>query len=313
MNMKYLITLLLLAITACSSSDDYMPGQEGRVDGSVWEDGQFNSPEAKQQYCDQDPDAWFCSDIGTNEQAWVSHQYHGLLQGSPAGTCFGPNSNNNRNCRFPKLKQMRLLTSNNCTGHFSGQGQPSLLQIQLMYDSIVQGARDWDGKGAEVQVEMNGGATPSWYMPVTISCGTTTNPGSLAEGGLVGSPFVSHVSNMPTAPNGRDAKSAQVADAGIMTINAQVVWDQIKAVCGDNPSNAGIAAVSKWVGTHEMGHIFGFQHFNGVGVIMRAHIPNSCSPERLIAAQFASALGAYDSTPGSATIRAGSLGDMGPL
>jgi hypothetical protein len=41
-----------------------VPGQEGRIDGSVWDDGLFNSPEAKAEFCSTytGGDAWFCDE-----------------------------------------------------------------------------------------------------------------------------------------------------------------------------------------------------------------------------------------------------------
>jgi hypothetical protein len=48
---------------AIQAPDIYVPGQEGRIDGSVWDDGIFATPEAKAEFCAEHgdlPEAWFC-------------------------------------------------------------------------------------------------------------------------------------------------------------------------------------------------------------------------------------------------------------
>jgi hypothetical protein len=42
--------------------DEVIPGQEGRIDGSVWEDGAFNDPAAKREFCATHQEAWFCAE-----------------------------------------------------------------------------------------------------------------------------------------------------------------------------------------------------------------------------------------------------------
>lgn len=45
--------------------DVFVPGQEGRIDGSVWDDGAFTSASAKAEFCAEHgalPEAWFCRD-----------------------------------------------------------------------------------------------------------------------------------------------------------------------------------------------------------------------------------------------------------
>jgi hypothetical protein len=63
----------------CPPGADQDPGQAGRIDGSVCDDGIFSSSDAKDAYCKNNREAWFCSEVGSIAQAWSSAEYHGWI------------------------------------------------------------------------------------------------------------------------------------------------------------------------------------------------------------------------------------------
>jgi len=89
----------------CPPGADMDPGQSDRIDGSVCNDGVFNTPEDKQRYCESHPEAWFCADVGQTAEAWTSAEYHG--NDAVSSVCYGPGSSNG-DCIFPQQKQYRV-------------------------------------------------------------------------------------------------------------------------------------------------------------------------------------------------------------
>lgn len=323
--MKKLIPLLF-AIFACGAPADepgipqeYVPGQQGRIDGSVYDDGWFNPdyPEAKAEFCAMDPDAWFCSDLGTSEQAFTTHQYFGGTQSSTFGTCYGPAQHALGYCQFPKLKQFEIkLNATACFHPIPGlpaAQQPTLQQAQAMVDGFIEGMKLWNGVGGAA-VASTGGGTPTWYQDMNVFC---QEIGTALGDHAADVPFESFEkkADLPVAPNGRDAGNAYTYDKSRIRIDIQSLWQHIRGStqCGPNPTLTQIKNTAKRVGTHEMGHGLGLNHFTFAGNIMHPNAISACSPSISIHSAFVNAVAAYDSTNSTlATVLTGNLGSQNP-
>lgn len=318
-----LLIAAMLAMFACAGADEtvtthdehpdvFVPGQEGRIDGSVWEDGLFNSPEAKTEFCTDYPDAWFCNEIGTAEQAWTSVEYHGLAEGV-GETCYGPASPSNGDCLFPAKKKFRLIVQT--TGCFVGQPPPdgpSTLLEQAMLDGVRNAALQWDNAGGiDVCVSGAPGCSGSAFMPVTIDCQYTDEPGGFAAGGLDGVVSTA-VGNAPVGPHsGKDVDDFRTIAGGVININVPVIWDAVKA-CYPNPTESNVKSWVTYTGKHEFGHVLGFAHM-GNATLMNPFRPSGCTPQSPIHTSFHDALSQYNPTSSGLTLNAGQLWAQSPL
>lgn len=302
MHIAKIATLVSLSI-ACSGSVNEDRGQEGRIDGSVQDDGAFNSIEAKEEYC-ADHDDWFCSDTGSVEQAWTSAEYHGK-ELSTGRTCYGPNSAGN-GCMFPAQNKFRVkVTTAGCfTGPPPPNG-PSTLQEQSMLDAMRNGAKAWNGAGGLIVVD-DGSPGSSNYQLLTISCGACTVPGCLAEGGSGPETLSAVVSNLPVGPHGKDQGAAYAYKVTFITMNTANTWADIVNKCSSGGvTNGEIIARATALGMHEAGHVYGFAHFNAGSIgtnIMYPFSADTCSPAISIQQVYKDALAAFSPTGGSATI-----------
>ena len=297
--------------------DLVVPGQEGRIDGHVWADGAFNSPEAKAEFCgsyDGD-DAWFCSDMGQSKQAWTSAEYHGLKQGVKQ-TCYSPNGAAPSACIFPRNKHVRYLPIQTSTCTIPND--MTTTQWAAMLDAIVLGMTTWDHvTGDDQVVVVPDSPGVSAYLPVTPGCSETGEcSGANACGGLISTGEMTDVSNLPVGPHGKDEGAAKSWNRGSIVINPQVLWTSIKAHCG---GAAATPTQVRWytqiVVAHEMGHVFGFDHFdlgNAKTNIMYPFGPNSCSGAWGIQAQYADALRIYSRASSGTNIQDVNLENLLP-
>lgn len=323
--MKKLIALALFAL-ACGAPDDgaqwvdtttydvpdiYVPGQEGRVDLTVWHDGGFNSPEAKETFCAEHgdmPEAWFCSELGTARQGWEVAEYHGMAT-EPGETCYGPAAAaGTGDCVLPKTTWMRVVSAN--TGCFAGAAPPngpSAAQEAAILDGIKDGMYTWHGMGAgyghgiAARVVANGSPGSSSYMPVTISCGVVDG---YAVGGLQGT-IVNMTTNAPVGPNsGKDQDDIRKLPTGIMTVDVMQIWQDAGSACGGgaNVSAANLRIYARSIGAHEMGHVMGFGHFDNNdnlnnNVMAPWRTPSLCNSGSPILAAYQRALGFVQQDP----------------
>lgn len=254
-----------------SHEDVYVPGQEGRVDGSVWDDGLFNAPEAKTEFCSSytGPDAWFCAaaDSGADVEKWKSTQLHGIQEvpqvGAISHACFGPTAASTASCLFPSAKQFRVtLDTSSC---FLGPLPPDglgTLQEQAILDGFKAGIKAWNGVGGLIVVD-NGSPGSSGYLPITITCADLASD-RVAESGYVSSGLVFKLSQLPTAPNGRKQHSVVVGTVLSSKLEPQSIADHFaNVVCqGFLFTTANMKKVATNIGKHEGGHLFGFAHFD---------------------------------------------------
>ena len=165
----------------------------------------------------------------------------------------------------------------------------------------------WHGKGAgygynvPVRVEPKSGAVPSNYIPVTISCGVTDG---YAVGGLQG--LISNItSNAPVGPNsGKDQDDLRKLPTGIMNVDILQIWQQAGVACGGgaNVTAANLRNFARSIGAHEMGHVFGFGHFDDFdnlnnNVMAPYRNPNLCNSGAPILEAYERALGYYQTDP----------------
>lgn len=310
-------------------ADIPVPGQEGRIDGSVWADGIFNDPLARDHFCGEWgdlPEAWFCRDIGSLEQGWISSEYHGISK-QGGGTCYGATATaGSGDCYFPEMKHFRIIMSS--AGCYVGQAPPngpSLLQENAILFGIQEGVLQWNNLGGSAcgagsvggtctptAVVLNGTPGTDWYAPLTIDC-QNTDPGAYAQGGLQGNPSV-RVGNLPVGPNsGKDQDDAIVLHDGILNVNIPQIWTDAKAACGggSNITELNLRKFTWAIGVHEGGHVLGFRHFNAnnmaANVMYPTRSPNVCQQNYTIPQAFKDALGAFDTvaTPGPYVINTG--------
>jgi hypothetical protein len=325
--MKSLSIPSIALLFACGGTNpdlftEYVPGQEGRIDGSVWVDGQFNSPEAKDAFCAENPDAWFCSELGTAEQAWTSYEYHGGTLLSSA-TCYGPGAASNADCAFPNKRKFRLIINHNdCFEGASPPNGPSTLQEQAMLDGFRnQAVSIWNGVGG-ITVCRSGAAgcspTDSSFMNVYINC--EVEPGqaagdSYALGGLIGT-VSTPVGNAPVGPHsGKDVDDLKVSDLGHITVVPANIWPALVTCYGTDATANEIASWSQWTTAHEFGHVLGFSHFNStsIGNLMYPFRPGACNAGPNIGIQLSDAINAFNpSSSGGVTITNGGLQNLLP-
>lgn len=277
-----------------------VPGQEGRIDGSVWNDGLFNSDAAKQEFCAEYgwlDEAWFCSDLGQTAQAFQAEVFHGM-QLNADGTCYGPQQGN-KDCLFPRKKQFRVkLDTSNC---FNGQAPPngpSTLQEQNILDGLKAGIKLWHGKGG-LTVVNDGSPGSSSYTLIEIKCGETSVAGALAEGGLGGA--ITNRGDLPSV-NGKNPKNAILADKAFFVVNIPRTFKHIKDRCGLN-DNTLIFNTARFFGVHEMGHVLAFDHFNSTnaGNIMNPFV-SACAPSSTITSVFTKAVENFDPAGGPVNV-----------
>ncbi len=320
--MKNIIAFALLALACGAPSEDRegttwvdgmpddpdsidVPGQEGRADGSVWADGMFNAPEAKETFCAENPEAWFCSEIGTSEQAWTSAEYHGLAAGY--GACYGPAQPAQGDCIFPRNRKFQVISNNiDCFAGAAPPAGPSTLQEQAIIDGFVNAAVSWHGTGGITVCKAgvgNCGVPQSDYVNVYINCEEVIPfNGAYAQGGLIGV-VSTPVSNAPVGPHSnKDLDDFQLSDLGHIGINVQRIWDRGIKPCWTNPTATQIRGFTDWTGRHEMGHVLAFSHFGNTGTLMYAFRPGACLPTSLADQKYIDALNGFSPTGGSVTV-----------
>lgn len=250
-----------------------VPGQEGRVDGSVWNDGMFQTEKARQEFCAEwkdTPEAWFCSEVGQLEHSWKSSEYHGVnaITGDNDGACYGPNSvAGSGDCIFPEMKHVRIITTSiDCYQGDPPPDGPSLLQEQAILFGIAEGILMWDNVGGNVgtptDIVMDGTPGTEWYAPLKITC-RVPDAGVYAVGGLSGQ-GKKRVNNLPVGPHsGKDLDQAYVIKEMWVDVNVNLIWQDAKNVCpsGQDVSTLDLRKFSWSIGIHEGGHDFGFAHF----------------------------------------------------
>lgn len=336
---KFLSFGLFLAAVACGGEDttelfpEYegtvefydphpeipVPGQEGRIDGSPWIDGLFNSEESREVFCDEYgylPDAWFCSDTGQVQMGFSSQTFHGTVSGG--GTCYGPQtkSDSSQNCVFPDKKQfkVKINTSNCFTGSPPPSG-PSTLEEQNYLNAMREGIKMWNGVGG-LTVVNDGAFGAENYRLIEIRCGTPSGSTALAEGGLAGSP--TDRGDMPSKFIGgttRDPKQARIVNGTWFLASPSRMYSFGVTRCGSGDGSMNLrTATVKYVAAHEAGHIFGFSHFGSTATnnIMDP-FTNECAPTISFAQAFADALSAFNPGSGSPSVSNGSLGNLSPL
>lgn len=133
------------------------------------------------------------------------------------------------------------------------------------------GALAWNGVANGVTVEDGTCASPSGCTTITMSC---ENIASAGEANLT-VPFQTRITNLPVGPHGEDQVRALVSLTAVIKFDVFAVWRRITEFCGQTGTEAEV--VARQVGRHEMGHTFGFSHFNGEAQVM---FPNTnCSIE----------------------------------
>lgn len=299
------LAFVLASLLACSGSvtETDIPGQEGRIDGSVDQDGAFNNSTAKTEYCATHDDE-FCSELDSLEQPWTSAEYHGKEQGG-VGTCYGPDSVGNA-CIFPAQKKFRVKeTTAGCFTGAAPPAGPSTLQEQNMLDAMRNGVKAWNGAGGLIVVD-DGSPGSSGYQLITVSCGACSIAGCLAEGGSGPEVLSAKISDLPVGPHGEDQGAAYLYKVTFTTMNTANMWADIVNKCSSGGiTNGEIVARTTAIGMHEAGHVFGFGHFNAGSLgtnIMYPYSPDTCSPSVSIQQVFKDALTAFNPTGGSATI-----------
>jgi hypothetical protein len=329
---KFLGFSIVSAMFACSGTDTtqvwtedsrnfevhpdiFVPGQEGRIDGSPWDDGLFKSPEAKEEFCDQYGDleeAWFCSDLGQTAQGFTTVLFHGILSGSD--TCYGQNKKNDgtQNCLFPDKKQFKVkINTSSCFQGSPPPTGPSTLEEQSYLDAYKAGVKFWNGKG--VTVVDDGASGSSNYRLIEIKCGVPEG-NAVAEAGLVG--VGTNRGALPLKLGNRDPRSAVVVNGTDYTVSVQRTYNLGVQKCGTGDGSMNLRiATAKYAGIHEAGHIFGFAHFGAAGDdnIMDPFI-TSCAPPQKIHASFVDALNKFDPNNAGVTVSDNtSLGGMTPL
>lgn len=302
----------------CSPEAPNDPGQLGRLDGSVCEDGIFNSAEAKQTYCATHSEDWFCSELGNSEQAWRSGEYHGYDTTSHT-PCYGPASVGG-SCVFPRLKQYRVKI--NTTGCFVGAAPPqgpSTLQEQNMLDALKSAAKAWNGVGGLTVVD-DGSPGSSGYTLLTVTCGPCTSdaPTCVATGGVAGTQ-TTKITNLPVGPHGKDqgaAKQWSSSAQSFLSLNTANMWADIVSKCSSGGITAGeIIGRATAAGMHEFGHVVSFGHFDSGSLstnIMYPFVSPTCASTVSIQQVFGAALSAYDPDMAGTTVLDVHLQDKTP-
>lgn len=308
MNKHLPLLIIPLALVGCPGEDQDVtyitfPGQENRIDGHVMFDGMFNDPTGKVAFCDENPDVWFCSNIGTSQQTFTTSEYYGLAQGYQ--TCYGPSSATNADCIFPSSLNFRIIeATDTCFNNIPGG--PNVLQERAIIDGVKEGMKVWDGKAGKVDVVNNGTPGTSGHIPTTVDCSYTGN--GLAQSGFTGT-GVKVENNAPIGPtSGKDVDDFITASQGFISLDILEVWQSVKANCGSTPTLQQTQNWAKYLGAHEMGHVVGFSHFddqsNTPTNLMYPFMPNACniSTTGTIKIHFISALTHYVPSAGGTTI-----------
>lgn len=326
--MKFIKALLALALLACGAPADVewvdgrplnpelidVPGQERRIDSSVWQDGIFETTQDKLDTCTEHPQAWFCSDLGTSKQPWTSVEYHGMAINTGQG-CYGPSSLNNGDCLFPNKRAFRLIINTvGCFTSLPPPAGPSTLQEQQILEAFRDAALAWHGHGGiDVCAHGASGCTSTGRMNVYFNCDVPsgTPADAYAQGGLVGV-VSTPVGNAPVGTHsGKDVDDFKLSDLGHVAILIQNVWDAIVA-CYGAPTLQEIRDWSRYLGVHETGHVLALSHFDN-STIMNPYRPNQCTPSTAIHSSFDNALSAFSLTSSGVNLQAGQLWAQNPL
>lgn len=321
--------LLIATLCACGAPADVewvdgmptdpeaidVPGQERRIDGSVWQDGMFNDEQDKLAFCDEHPEPWFCSELGELEQPWTSVEYHGMALGA-GETCYGPGSAANGDCLFPNKKSFRLFI--NTVGCFDGPAPPagpSSLQEQTILEGFRDAALEWNGHGGiAVCNATSPGCTQTGRMNVYFNCdvpAADVGSDAYAVGGLVGV-VSTPVGNAPVgAHSGKDVDDFKLSDLGHVAILMQNVWNGAVA-CFGAPTLQELRDWARYSSIHEFGHVLGFSHFNN-NTIMNPYRPNGCTPSIAIHSAYDNALSTWSLTSSGVTLSPGQLWAQQPL
>ncbi len=315
------ITCLGLALcgVACGAPDETVLRDDGlppgviRIDGDVDRDHIFYDAEHRESYCESFPESPACSEIGTSEQPWLSAEYHGLDDNDSDIPCYAADSDRGA-CLFPSQKRLKFVFNTaNCTPTLNDalHDPPSATQASRMILGTQQGFLRWHGISAGVSVEDNA-CSSGTCMTVAVSCGNLEGP--LAVGGLSGSLATVH-SNLPPGPHGGvDQGAARTINGGTVTMDVGRILGWFKSECDSTPSLAQLRTITLYTALHEMGHVFGFNHFDeGPDNVMFPFVGCDDTASPVIATPFANALGTFTpSGGGSATILDHNLETLGP-
>lgn len=227
--------------------------------------------------------------VGIAEQAWQSAEYHGWE--NDADACY---SDGGGDCRFPTLKQMSIFFDiSNCF-----PPPVPLLKAQRIWQKVKEGILSWNGIPGGVTVE---DGTCQWgsgnCLNVSVSCQTpiAEDPGALGVGGPSGASYSTRISNLPVGPHGKDHVRARVYSTAEIRVDPAALWG-ILTTCGTT-TDSRVDTYSRMLGTHEMGHVFGFSHFNDTGSIMYPY--SGCAPDPAIDQEYKDALTTFNSAGGA--------------
>lgn len=310
--MNKFISLAVLTL-ACGAYDDTTIGgyvDRPRYDGSIEDDGVFENDEHKEEYCRYFPDSMFCSDMGSLQQLWTSAEYHGTTNAAGVTPCYGSQSANGI-CKFPKLKQMKIVfnTANCYDVAPVPDPTPPLLKVNKMITAWKNGMKKWHGRTSTVTVEDGVCSWATGCETVNVNCA------NLGDGKFGQTSFSNfdgtRVSNLPVGPHGEDQTKADVYSSVTMSFNPLYLWKYLTSpsLCGLSGTDAQIESAANGVGAHEQGHGFGFGHMQSG--VMKPN-PSSCQPTTFVESELINALFIYNSSAGAATVSDQDVENIGP-
>jgi hypothetical protein len=293
MRRMLLLVLSGAALSACSGESPEYEYDALRIDGSVEEDGIFENDEHRAAYCSETPDSPWCTELGVGEQPWVTGEYHGRKAGGVP--CY---SGAGGSCYFPALKQMKIqFDVSRCSDAApAGEVKPTAAQVTSMIVAFKEGALSWNGAGSQVTVEDGTCAWPSGCTTVTMVCENLA--GSNQGSADFGSGNQTRVADLPIGPHGGNEGAANVSVNYVVRFD---IWRAYFAVasatiCNQTVTTTRLQRMSRQIGRHEMGHIFGFGHFNEPTGVM---FPSTdCFAENGIAQVHKDALSIFNSSSG---------------
>jgi hypothetical protein len=308
---KSMLLLPLLAI-ACAGGDQtelisfYDAPGSMRIDGDPSEEpldapefAGFVSEAEHEAYCAMYPDAAVCSNLGTSRQAWSSAEYYGL--GHENKPCYSASGTPGL-CRFPVLKQMRVVVTN--TQCFDDPNI-TITEYAAVLDGFRDGVLSLNGAGTGVVVS----TTSTSSHRLSIDCIPSSNTKDLGLGGFSGFEHT-QIRNLPVGPHGQDEGAAVQVDGSTATVSPTNIKAQLIR-CGLAGTPSQMRARAQYLGVHEGLHALGFAHFT-TGVMRPTSI---CSDLGIVpvAQGFRTALSIYSgSTSGGVNIVDTGLGASGP-
>ncbi len=246
-----------------------------RIDGTPADDGVFTSDQEQIEWCDSHQDGWECnqdSELGTSEQAWKSHEYHGRVVGDVA--CYASAQASGSTCLFPRYGHIKFIFDESAclgAGH-DNLPLPPTLAVTRMIAATKAGFTSWETKSASmnglVTVRDNACGNGTACMTVNVTCGKA---GTRALGSAdLPTSGTTRVSNLPSGSTGANPGAAKTYESNLnIIIDVWNIWRFLTVPMGGStngcgftsPSNSQIDAMAKWNGAHELGHVWGFNHF----------------------------------------------------